>query len=83
MMMNNMIVQQEMLPDESDPMMTNASADLPPMTLTVEDLQRELHISRNTAYELTERKGFPVIRIGKRKLINRAKLQEWLDGQVA
>ena len=53
----------------------------PPMTLTVEDLQRELHISRNTAYELTEQKGFPVFRVGKRKLINRQKLQEWMDAQ--
>ena len=55
----------------------------PPMTLTVEDLQRELHISRNTAYELTEQKGFPVFRVGKRKLINRQKLQEWMDAQCA
>ena len=77
MMLNQNPVEQS---TENTETVSNIQA-LPPMTLTVEDLQRELNISRNTAYALTDRKDFPVFRIGKRKLINREKLQEWMDRQ--
>lgn len=51
------------------------------MTLTVEEMAAQLNISRNTAYALTREHGFPSIKIGKRLLINRALLQQWLDAQ--
>lgn len=51
----------------------------PKMTLTVDDLAAELNISRNTAYALADRKDFPSFRIGRRLLVNRALLQEWMD----
>ena len=51
----------------------------PKMTLTVDDLAKELNISRNTAYALADRKDFPSFRIGRRLLVNRALLQEWMD----
>ena len=49
------------------------------MTLTVKELAEELNISRNTAYQLADQKDFPSFRIGRRLLINRAMLQEWLN----
>lgn len=55
----------------------------PAMTLTVEELMDELHISRPTAYELVKQDGFPAFNIGSRILINRKGLQEWVDRQSA
>ena len=49
------------------------------MTLTVKEFAEELNISRNTAYQLADQKDFPSFRIGRRLLINRAMLQEWLN----
>lgn len=49
------------------------------MTLTVKELAEELNISRNTAYQLADQKDFPSFRIGRRLLINRAMLQDWLN----
>lgn len=49
------------------------------MTLTVKELAEELNISRNTAYQLADQKDFLSFRIGRRLLINRAMLQEWLN----
>ena len=51
------------------------------MTITVDQLAEELHISRPTAYNLVKEKGFPAFSIGKRVLVNRKALQEWLDRQ--
>ena len=49
------------------------------MTITVEQLAQELHISRPTAYNLVKQKGFPAFTIGKRVLINKQALQNWMD----
>lgn len=52
-----------------------------PMTLTVQQMAKSLNISRNVAYDLTREPGFPCFRLGKRILINRELLQEWLNRQ--
>ena len=49
------------------------------MPLTVKELAEALHIRRNTAYQLADQKDFPSFRIGRRLLINRTMLQEWLN----
>ena len=54
-------------------------AAYPRMTLTVDELANELHISRPTAYELVKDQGFPSFMIGHRILVNRAGLQRWMD----
>ncbi len=51
----------------------------PAITLTVDELVDELHISRKTAYELVREPDFPSFNIGKRILINRKGLQRWVD----
>ncbi|MGN0745933.1 MAG: helix-turn-helix domain-containing protein [Aristaeellaceae bacterium] len=52
-----------------------------PMTLTVQQMAKVLNISRNVAYDLTREPGFPCFRLGKKILINRELLQEWLNCQ--
>ena len=52
-----------------------------PMVLTVPQMARALCISRNQAYELKDTPGFSAFRIGKRVLINKVQLQEWLNRQ--
>lgn len=45
----------------------------------VEDIQRELHISRSTAYALCKRPDFPAVRISPRRIvIPRDALYQWL-----
>ena len=57
------------------------STSAPRMTLTVEEMADELHLSRPMAYELVKDPGFPSFRIGKRILVNRQGLQRWIDAQ--
>lgn len=52
---------------------------IPAITLTVDELVDELHISRKTAYELVRDPDFPSFNIGKRILISREGLQRWVD----
>ncbi len=49
----------------------------------VEDLCGLLGISRPTAYELVHREDFPKVRVGRRLLIPRAGLEEWLKQQCS
>lgn len=46
--------------------------------MTVEQLAEYLKISLWTAYELVHKKGFPSFRVGKRILVAKAKLMEWI-----
>ncbi len=52
-------------------------------TMTVKELMVFLGISRATAYELVNDSGFPSFRIGRKVLINRAGLEEWMKEQEA
>lgn len=52
-------------------------------TLTISQLAETLQISRNTAYALANKEGFPAFRIGKRMLVNREMLQAWMNQQCA
>ncbi len=47
-----------------------------PLTITVEDAARLLGIGRGTAYEAARRGDLPVIRMGRRLLVPRARLFE-------
>ena len=53
------------------------------MTLTVPQLMKELNISKNVAYDLTREPNFPCFRLGRKILINRELLQEWLNRRCA
>lgn len=50
-----------------------------PNVLTAKDLQSYLHISRAGAYILLNRADFPTLHIGKRKLVTRENLFQWME----
>ncbi len=47
-------------------------------TLNVKQLAGYLGIGTNVAYQLVHRRDFPSIRIGKRIIIPKSQLEEWL-----
>lgn len=48
------------------------------LTLTVKEFAELMQISMPSAYDMTERKGFPLIRVGVKKLIPVEPLNAWL-----
>lgn len=46
--------------------------------LTIEDIQRILKISKNTAYKLVKTNGFPSITIGKSIRIPEEEFEKWI-----
>ena len=51
------------------------------MAMTVENMADELTIGRSIAYDLVQQPGFPSFMIGRRVLVSRKGLQEWIDRQ--
>ena len=51
------------------------------MAMSVEEMAEELAIGRNVAYQLVQQAGFPSFLIGRRVLVSRKGLQEWIDAQ--
>ncbi len=47
--------------------------------LNAEQLAETLQISRARAYQLLNTQGFPTLQIGKRKLVSKDKLMDWID----
>ena len=64
--------------------MTNyTSMEQLPITLSANQLAQVLGISRANAYTLMHSKGFPTIQIGKRMVVPKNKLIEWMEAQTA
>lgn len=55
----------------------------PRITYTVDEVAKLLGLSTANAYKLTQTKGFPAIRIGKRIIVPKAGLNQWLEEQAA
>ena len=53
-----------------------------PLTLNAREAAEVLRISKSKVYELAQSESFPAIRIGKRVVITRDKLIEWLNNQA-
>ena len=53
----------------------------PGMAMSVEEMAEELSIGRNVAYQLIKQPDFPSFMIGRRVLVNRKGLQEWIEAQ--
>lgn len=63
--------------------MTNyTSLDQLPITLSANQVAQVLGISRANAYTLMHSKGFPTIKIGKRMVVPKNKLIEWMEKQT-
>lgn len=61
---------------------TFTSIDQLPITLCAEEVACVLGISRAGAYTLMHSKGFPTIKIGKRMVVPKEKLVEWMEAQT-
>ena len=53
-----------------------------PITLTADQLAQALAISRAGAYQLMHSKGFPIIKIGKRMVVPKKQLLEWMEEKL-
>lgn len=53
-----------------------------PLVLNATQLANVLSISRSNAYNLLHREDFPTLQIGKRMLVSRDKLAQWMDEQA-
>ena len=53
-----------------------------PLTLNAREASDVLRISKSKVYELAQSESFPAIRIGKRVVIPREKLIEWMNNQA-
>lgn len=63
--------------------MTNyTSMEQLPITLSANQVAQVLGISRANAYTLMHSKGFPTIQIGKRMVVPKNKLIEWMERQT-
>ena len=64
--------------------MTNyTSMEQLPITLSANQVAQVLGISRANAYTLMHSKGFPTIQIGKRMVVPKNKLIEWMERQTS
>ena len=50
--------------------------------ITVKEFIEEYGLGTNKAYEIVNSKGFPVIRLGKKILIIRDRIDEWLNDNI-
>lgn len=53
-----------------------------PLTLKAREVAEVLRISKSKVYELARTESFPAVRIGKRVVIPRDKLIEWMNAQA-
>ena len=54
-----------------------------PVTLCADEVAKVLGISRANAYNLMRSKGFPVVKIGKRRMVTKHDLLKWMSEQVS
>ena len=54
-----------------------------PIVLNADQLALALGISRANAYQLMHSKGFPTLRIGKRMMVPKDRLIEWMAKKIA
>jgi len=52
-------------------------------TMSVRELSTALGVSLPIAYALTEQSGFPVVRIGRRKVVPVQAFENWLSAHAA
>lgn len=53
-----------------------------PATMTIEDAAKELGISRHTAYQCARDGQIPTIRLGRRLVVPRVRLEAMLRGET-
>jgi predicted DNA-binding transcriptional regulator AlpA len=53
-----------------------------PYTLNAQQVAEILGIAKNSAYTLMHSEGFPTIHIGRRLVVPKEKLLQWMDDQL-
>ena len=46
--------------------------------ITIQQMAKNLHIGLTKAYQLIKQPGFPVVKIGRKYLVDSEKLEKWL-----
>ena len=62
--------------------MTKAAIEKMPFTLNVNQVAEILGVARNTVYTLMHSEGFPTMHVGRRLLVPKEKLLQWMDDQL-
>lgn len=62
--------------------MNQHDIDKLPYSLNARQVAEVLGISKNCAYTLMHSKGFPTLRIGRRMVVPKDKLLQWMEEQV-
>ena len=52
------------------------------LVMTVQEAADMMGLGINKMYELVNTKGFPVVTVGRKKLIIRSKFEEWLENNI-
>lgn len=82
-MFNRAIIQKTQVKPAPIPLKAKPFQDHPPLAISVDEMGRELGISRKSAFKLAHQPGFPVVHIGGRIVINYRALQQWVDEHTA
>jgi excisionase family DNA binding protein len=53
-----------------------------PLVMTAKHVSEILGCSLRVAYEVMEQKGFPLIRVGRHKKVNRDAFFRWMESQA-
>ena len=62
--------------------MTKADIEKMPFTLNANQVAEILGVARNTAYTLMHSEGFPTLHVGRRLLVPKDKLLQWMDNHL-
>ena len=62
--------------------MTKADIENMPFTLNANQVAEILGVARNTVYTLMHSEGFPTMHVGRRLLVPKEKLLQWMDDQL-
>ena len=63
-------------------LLTKADIEKMPFTLNANQVAEILGVARNTAYTLMHSEGFPTMHVGRRLLVPKDKLLQWMDDQL-
>lgn len=50
--------------------------------MTIEEFRKEYELGKNTAYNLAHRKDAPVLRVNKKFLFVRSKVDSWMESLI-
>ena len=62
--------------------LTNSDIANMPYTLNAQEVADILGIAKNSAYTLMHGEGFPTLHIGRRLVVPKEKLLQWMDDQL-